>query len=155
MSAFTKKENFGDVHRRRPTEYFAVKSEQEMDLVSVIAMNFMKVFLIFLRLEQGSRPLESQNPSLVTPASIVPIRSTNCAGKQSVVLGVAKISFRGGLTIITTIFYQCRFGFGGASPPLAPLCSCGSGYKVRNLNVVRVMLKLTNIEFLGYKFEIL
>ena len=56
-----------------PTEYFTVKSEQEMDLASVIAMNFMKVLFIFLRLEQRSRPLESQNPPLVTLASIVPI----------------------------------------------------------------------------------
>ena len=42
-----------------PTEYFTVKSEQEMDLVSVIAMNFMlEVFLIFLQFEQWAGPLE-------------------------------------------------------------------------------------------------
>ena len=41
-SAFTKKDNFGDVQLfiAAPTEYFTVKSEQEMDLASVIAMNF-------------------------------------------------------------------------------------------------------------------
>ena len=33
-----------NVHRRPPTEYFTVKSEREIDLASLIAMNFMKVF---------------------------------------------------------------------------------------------------------------
>ena len=36
-----KKDNFGDVHRRPPTQYFTVKSEHEMDLASAIAMNFI------------------------------------------------------------------------------------------------------------------
>ena len=58
-----------------PTEYFTVKSEQEMDLASVIATNFMcyKFFLYFSGWGRGRDPL---NPSLVTPASIVPIRVT-------------------------------------------------------------------------------
>ena len=44
-----------------PTEYFTVKSGQEMDLASVISMNFyvLEDFLTFVRFEQGrSRPLE-------------------------------------------------------------------------------------------------
>ena len=85
-----------------PTEYFTVKSEQEMDLASVSAMNFMCLKLLyFSSLSRGPDPL---NPSLVTPASIVPIRATN---------------------------------------------------KVRNLNVLRVMLRLTNMGSLSSKFEIL
>ena len=55
------------------TEYFIVKSEKEMDLASAIAMNFVckKFFLYFSGL---NRVLDPLNPSLVTPASIVPIR---------------------------------------------------------------------------------
>ena len=56
--------------------YFTVKSELKMVLASVIAMNFMKIFPLFLRLEQGSGRLESQNPPLVTPLSIIPIKAT-------------------------------------------------------------------------------
>ena len=43
-STFKKKENFGDVHYHpttTTTEDFSFKFGQEMDLASVIAMNFM------------------------------------------------------------------------------------------------------------------
>ena len=63
-------------HVSIPTEYFAVRSGQEMDLASVIAMNFMlQVFLIFIRFEQGSE--DHLGSPLVTSASIVPTRATN------------------------------------------------------------------------------
>ena len=47
-----------------------------MDLASVIAMNFMcwKFFLYFSGMSRVRDPL---NPSLVTPALIIPIRATN------------------------------------------------------------------------------
>ena len=64
-----KKDIFGDVHPH-PTECFTVKSELEMDLAPVIAMNF-----IFLRFEQGGP--DPLNLPLVMPASIAPIRATN------------------------------------------------------------------------------
>ena len=39
-----------------PTEYFRVKSGQEIDLAPVIAMNYvLEGFLIFLRFEQGGQ----------------------------------------------------------------------------------------------------
>ena len=47
-------------HISIPTEYFSVRSGQEMDLASEIAMNFiamnfmLQVFLILIRFEQGS-----------------------------------------------------------------------------------------------------
>ena len=109
--------------------YFTVKSELDMDLALVIAMDFMKVFLLFLRLEQGSGPLESQNPPLVTPSSIVPIKATNSAETKALFYGGQKFLSGGALRILTTIFYYCHFGFGEALPPLAPSRSCGSGYK--------------------------
>ena len=59
-----------------PTEYFSVKSGQEMDLDPVIAVNFMcsKFFFYFSALRRGP---DSQNPPLVTPALIVLTRATN------------------------------------------------------------------------------
>ena len=60
----------------------------------------------------------------------------------------------GALTILTTNFYYCRFGFEGAPPPF-PVCAVVATNKVGNLNVLRVMLRLTNIGSLSSKFEIL
>ena len=61
-----------------PTEYFTVKSGQEIDLAPVIAVNFMclKFFFYFSGLRKG---LDSYNSPLVTPASIVLTRATNKA----------------------------------------------------------------------------
>ena len=58
------------------TEYFTVKSGQEVALAPVIAVNFMclKFFLYFCCLSWGS---DSWNLPLVTPASIVLPRATN------------------------------------------------------------------------------
>ena len=72
-----------------PHRVILLFSEQEMDLASVFAMNFMKVFFLFLLLEQGSRPLESHNPSLTTPTSIVPIRAANSAATRALFQGGA------------------------------------------------------------------
>ena len=42
-------------HISIPTDYFAVRSGQEMDLAPVNAMNFMHyVFVILIRFDQGS-----------------------------------------------------------------------------------------------------
>ena len=119
-----------------PTEYFTVKSEQEMDLASVIAMNFMKVLFIFLRLEQRSRPLESQNPPLVTLASIVPIwqqtvpKLERCSRR-------GKNFFQGGrlqyLPLFSTIV---ALGLGGAAPCPPFIVAALAKNRFRNLNIL-------------------
>ena len=92
--------------------YFTVKSELEMEIASVIAMDFIKVFLLFLRLEQGSGPLESQNPPLVTPSSVVPITATNSAETRALFYGGQNCLQH--LPLFSTIVVWV---WGGAAPP--------------------------------------
>ena len=126
--------------------YFTVKPELEMDLASVIAMDFMIVFLLFLRLEQGSGPLESQNPLLVTPSSIVPIKATNSAETIEHCSMGGKNFFQGGrvqhLPLFSTIV---TLGLGMYRPPWPFLVVAAlAANDVRNLNVLRVMLRPAN-----------
>ena len=104
-------------------------------------MNFMKVFLIFLWLEQGSRSLESQIPSLGFQLGLQTLpQLEHCSRGRQIFLSGGALK----IPLFSTTVALCLGGTTPLPPPPFVVAALASN-KVRNLNVLRVMLRLTNI----------